>query len=385
EKKKLNAKARGDYLPTDKEIDEIIESCVPKNTCKAMKKWVKALTRWRNNVGYCYSIETVANGSDYSPSSLVNAYNCLSNYIYKHPGGSKKFIINNKSEFLLLWEALNGKMKVLKQSGKVTKHHDLLSPDELKAMFNHDALSVNTANCIQFTKFSQKNDPGGIEGNLDSLMIPVPPDPEGYLGPIHDIKLYLNRRPTNCACQFLHLKINKDIHEYEDGKWYLDAKLGQNSCSNFMKNICSEVEINIKDHDIVNHSGRTTPIIPSEQQKMDALSTLINVVDLPESQNNEDDGIINSDKIYDPKPDNRPNSHIPPKRSVYSEFRSTLKDSAKVNLPSHSNATKKNPSLGEKRLIRPSHSKLQNVSTNEGTTIINNYYLDAEHITINQY
>ncbi|CAG8832587.1 45798_t:CDS:2, partial [Gigaspora margarita] len=183
---------------------------------------------------------------------------------------------------------------------------------------------------------------------------------------------------------------------------------------NFMKNICSEVGIIIKDCDIVNHSGRTTPIThlfcegipivtsmsitghksessyriysrPSEQQKMDVLSTLINVVDLPESQNNEDDGIIDSDKIYDPKPDNCPNSHIPPKRSVYSKFRSPLKESAKVNLPSHSNATKKNLSLGGKRLIRPSHFKLQNVSTNKGTTIINNYYLDAEHITINQY
>ncbi|KAF0392636.1 hypothetical protein F8M41_010497 [Gigaspora margarita] len=118
---------------------------------------------------------------------------------------------------------------------------------------------------------------------------------------------------------------------------------------------------------------------------MDALSILINVVDLPESQDNEDDSIVDSDKNRDPEPDNLSNSHIPPKKSVYSEFRSPLKDSTKVNLSSHINATKKNPTLGRKRLIKPSHSKLQNVSTNEGTTIINNYYLNAEHITINQY
>ncbi|CAG8499605.1 41064_t:CDS:2 [Gigaspora margarita] len=268
-------------------------------------------------------------------------------------------------------------MKVLKQFGKVTKHHNLLLSDELKAIFNHNALSVNTTKGIQFTKFSQKNDPGGIEENLDLLMILEPLDSEGYLGPIHDIKLYLNRRPTNC-----------------NSKWYLDAKLGQNLCSNFMKNICSKVGINIKDHDIVNHSEKTKPIMhlfregiliitlisitghksessyhiysrPSEQQKMDILSILINVVDLPESQNNKDDSIIDSNKIYDPKPNNHPNSYIPPKRLVYSEFQSPLKDSMKVNLPSYSNATKKNLSLG--------------------TTIINNYYLDAEHITINQY
>ncbi|CAG8824151.1 783_t:CDS:1, partial [Dentiscutata erythropus] len=108
---------------------------------------------------------------------------------------------------------------------------------------------------------------------------------------------------------------------YENGKWYLDAKLGLNLCSNFMKNICSQVGINLKDRNIVNHSGRTTPITHlfcegilivtsisitghksessyhiysrlSEQQKKDVLSTLIDVVDLPESQNNEDNDVV---------------------------------------------------------------------------------------------
>ncbi|CAG8720888.1 7890_t:CDS:2, partial [Racocetra persica] len=141
---------RGDYLSTDKKIDEIIESCISENTRKATQKW----------------------------------------------------------------EVLNGKMKVLKQSEKVTKHHDPLSPNELKTIFNHKTLLINTAKrlqyrvfiwcCllfaprgsehsqmkvtqftflsnggIQFTKFSQKNDPGGIEKNLDSLIIPVSADPEG--------------------------------------------------------------------------------------------------------------------------------------------------------------------------------------------------------------
>lgn len=185
-------------------------------------------------------------GSDYSPSSLTNAYNCLSNYISKHPNRCNTFIINNKHDFPLLWEALNGKMKALKKSGKVTKHHDPLTPEELKMMFNHEALSINTAKGLQyrvfmwccllfaprggehaqmkvnqfvflddeglrFNKFSQKNDPGGIDGNLDSLVIPVSADSEGYLGPIHDLKLYLSKRPENCKCEFLHLQINKDV------------------------------------------------------------------------------------------------------------------------------------------------------------------------------
>ncbi|CAG8851411.1 12950_t:CDS:1, partial [Racocetra persica] len=70
-----------------------------------------------------------------------------------HPGGSQKFVINNKSEFPLLWEVLNGKMKILKQSEKVTKHHDLLSPDKLKTIFNHKTLSINIAKGLQYQVF----------------------------------------------------------------------------------------------------------------------------------------------------------------------------------------------------------------------------------------
>ncbi|CAG8650113.1 14270_t:CDS:2 [Cetraspora pellucida] len=128
-----------------------------------------------------------------------------------------------------------------------TKHYDPLSSDELRTIFNHEALSINTVNdlqnqvfmwccllfapCnehnqmkitqftfldngrIQFTKFSQKNDSGGVEENLDSLIIPVPADLKEYLGPVHDIKLYLSKRSTNYTCQFLHFKINKNIHD----------------------------------------------------------------------------------------------------------------------------------------------------------------------------
>ncbi|CAG8568011.1 12813_t:CDS:2 [Racocetra fulgida] len=131
---------------------------------------------------------------------------------------------------------------------------------------------------IRFTKFLQKNDPGGIEGNLDSLIIPVPADLEGYLGP---------------------------------------------------------------------------------QQKIDALSTLINVVDLPESQNNEDNNVVDD---------------------------SLNKNQDLPNLPLHVNATKKNPTLSRKRSLQSSQSGLQNVSNNEqGTMIINNYYLNGDNITINQY
>ncbi|CAG8658409.1 6570_t:CDS:2, partial [Dentiscutata erythropus] len=83
------------------------------------------------------------------------------------------------------------------------------------------------------------------------------------------------------------------------------------------------------------------------------------VVDLLEFRNNKDNDIVDD---------------------------SLNKNQDPLNLPLHVNATKKNPTLGGKRLLRSSQSGLQNASNNgQGTTIINNYYLNGDHITINQY
>ncbi|CAG8814777.1 45908_t:CDS:2, partial [Gigaspora margarita] len=359
-----------DYLLTDKEIESIIESSISKNTRKVMKKWVTALNRWCENVRYHYDVETISNkdqlekemteffcgvqkvqnGSDYSLSSLTNAYNCLSNYISKHPKRSNTFTINNKNDFSLLWKALNGKMKALKKSEKVTKHHDLLTPEELKQMFNHEALSINTAKGLQYRVFiwccllfaPQGGEHSQMKvAQFDSLVIPVPADPEGYLGPIHNIKLYLSKRPKKCTCEFLHLQINKNVQEYAHEIWYSNTKLGVNTCNNLMKSICNDAGINIENCDIVNHSGRTTPITflfregipvvtsmsitghksessyqiysrPSKQQKKNVLSTLINVINLSESQDlssNNDHDIINDYATIHEHDDNTIHDH----------------------------------------------------------------------------
>ncbi|CAG8803982.1 16382_t:CDS:2, partial [Gigaspora margarita] len=203
-KKKSKTKVHGDYLPTGKKIDEIIESYIPENTCKATQN-IETVTNKdqleKEMMEFFCSMRKIQDESNYSPSSLVNTYNCLSNYIYKHPGGSQKFVINNKSEFPLLWEALNRKIKVLKQFGKVTKHHDPLSPDELRTIFNHKALLINTAKGLQYRSISI----------VTSMSI------TGY-------------KSESSYCKYLK---------------------------------------------------------PSKQQKKDALSMLINVVDLPESQDND--------------------------------------------------------------------------------------------------
>ncbi|CAG8797286.1 12940_t:CDS:2, partial [Racocetra fulgida] len=98
---------------------------------------------------------------------------------------------------------------------------------------------------IQFKKYSQKNDQGGVDGNSDALIIPVPPDPEGS-------------------------------QDYSNDSWYLDERLGARSCRSFMKNVCTAVGIDIKDRDIVNHSGRSTPIT-SLFQKGVAIGTTMSI------------------------------------------------------------------------------------------------------------
>jgi hypothetical protein len=216
-------------------------------------------------VGYNYSIETIKNKQqlehemveficgvrqlnsekEYAPFSLHNTINCIAAYLLDNTLNTDKYNLASKQEFRDLWKTLDGKMKLLKKNGKITHHHDPLTNMEIEAIFKHDAISAThpqglqyrvfmwccllfaprggehaemrmsqfffTSNGgLQFTKFSQKNDQGGIDGNLDSLEIPVPPDSEGSLGPIYDIKLYINSRPKNCKCEFLHLRINKN-------------------------------------------------------------------------------------------------------------------------------------------------------------------------------
>lgn len=272
---------RGNFKPSREEIQHIKSSTVPENTRKTIVNWVRILNNWRENVGYSYQIETIQNkqqleqemiefvcgvrqlrnGDEYAPSSLRNAINCLAMYLLDHPLNINKYNLASKQEFRDLWKTLDGKMKQLKKIGKVARHHDPLTREEIQAIFQHEATSIShpqglqyrifmwccllfaprggehsemrvsqfiftQTGGLQFTKFSQKNDQGGIDGNLDSLIIPVPPDPEGLLGPVHDIKLYIERRPANYTCEFLHLKINNHSKAIIRNEWYCDARLG---------------------------------------------------------------------------------------------------------------------------------------------------------------
>ncbi|CAG8531005.1 22521_t:CDS:2, partial [Gigaspora margarita] len=231
---------------------------------------VRILNNWCENIGYNYSIETIQSkpqleqemiefvysirklkdGKEYLPSSVCNAINCLAMYLLDNSLNINKYNLASKQEFRDLWKALDGKMKQLKKIEKVARHHDPLTTTEIQTIFAHEAISISYPqglHCLQFTKFLQKNDQNGIDGNLDSLTIPVPPDSEGLLGSIHNIKLYIECRPTNVTCDYLHLKISKNSKAIVKNKWYLDSKLGIKTCGNLMKSICNAVGINIQE------------------------------------------------------------------------------------------------------------------------------------------
>ncbi|CAG8814064.1 21927_t:CDS:2, partial [Gigaspora margarita] len=184
------------YKPTSAEINEIINSTIPENTQKATAKWIKILENWlhdleREMIEFILGIRQVNTNKEYAPSSLINCIKLLSVYILKHPEGTNVFNISNRKEFPHLWEALNGKMKKLKKEGLVLHHHDHLADTELQTIFqhytvaNHKAYNIEslcgafefTSNGgIHFKKYSQKNDQGGVDGNSDALIVPVPLD-----------------------------------------------------------------------------------------------------------------------------------------------------------------------------------------------------------------
>ncbi|CAJ0646440.1 16206_t:CDS:2, partial [Entrophospora sp. SA101] len=118
-----------------------------------------------------------------------------------------------KQNYPDLYKTLNGKLRDLKKQGKIsTKKADTLSPDEIKQILNHPSTSKDTPeglsrreliwiclvfcprggehtkmlkcqfdicdDMVVFTKFHQKNDQGGFDGNNESLNIPCPHDKE---------------------------------------------------------------------------------------------------------------------------------------------------------------------------------------------------------------
>ncbi|CAG8607742.1 7812_t:CDS:2 [Diversispora eburnea] len=202
---------------------------------------------------------------------------------------------------------------------------------------------------------------GGIDGNLDALVIPLSPNPEGFQEPIHDIKYYFCKRPKDYKCEFFHLQINKK----------------------------QKVGIELGDRDIVNHSGRSTPITklfwqgvplvttmsitghksessyriyarPSTQQKEEALSLLIDSVGTLPLKN--DQSLSKSTS----------QSSLKKISSVTKPFRQPLMDSER-NLPLHSNAY----------AYKPNTKIQQSEESNKSNTTIKNYYINAENVTIN--
>ena len=61
---------------------------------------------------------------------------------------------------------------------------------------------------------------------------------------------------THNAEENFFLRINKDLEELNDGKWYLPHHLGRDKLNNMLKQICEITGIDCENRRIVNHSIR---------------------------------------------------------------------------------------------------------------------------------
>ncbi|CAJ0857322.1 16552_t:CDS:2, partial [Entrophospora sp. SA101] len=191
-----------------------------------------------------------------------------------------------KQNYPDLYKTLNGKLRDLKKQGKIsTKKADTLSPDEIKQILNHPSTSKDTPeglsrreliwiclvfcprggehtkmlkcqfdicdDMVVFTKFHQKNDQGGLDGNNESLNIPCPRDKE-HQGAYDDIISYLT--------------INDDV-------WYLDHKIGTEKIKNYMKTICFDAVMTISGHKSL--KGVRSYIAPTIYQKASKISNVL--------------------------------------------------------------------------------------------------------------
>ncbi|CAG8703579.1 8589_t:CDS:2, partial [Cetraspora pellucida] len=154
---------------------------VPENTQKATAKWVKILENWQHDARYKYKIKTVTNKNQLEQKKTK--------FILKiqQVNKNKEYVLSSLINCIKLLKTLNGKIKKLKKEGLVSHHYNHLTDTELQTIFQHYIIANNTPqeqfefssnSGIHFKKYSQKNNQDGINGNSDALIIPVLSDPK---------------------------------------------------------------------------------------------------------------------------------------------------------------------------------------------------------------
>ncbi|CAG8744567.1 8296_t:CDS:2, partial [Cetraspora pellucida] len=208
-------------------------------------------------------------------------------YLLNHSDGNRQFTLSNKKEFRLLWSTLNGKLKKLKKSGNIVKHHDNLIDEEVQQIFQHKLISINDSQDggLRFTKYSQKNNQEGIESDNTGLIITVPLDPTDFQGPIHDLKLYISKHPKNYQTLYLHLLINNKFAFGIDTKNCSITNHGRSTSITalFRQGVPIVTTMAITGHK--SESSYRVYAKPSRKDKENALSSLINNIELSLKQN----------------------------------------------------------------------------------------------------
>ncbi|CAG8746033.1 3517_t:CDS:2, partial [Racocetra persica] len=192
---------------------------------------------------FIVGIWQLKSGKEYSPSSLKNA--------------------------LIL---LNRKIKQLKQNRIILQLHYPLTEKEITLIFNYPKVSASHAQGLQYKIFMwmcMLCAPwgGGLDNNGNATSIPILSDPLEKCRPVYDIRLYFSKRPDNCASPNLLLQLAKNLIVNHSGHTTSITHLYQlrtpNSTLMSITGHKSESSVRIYSH-------------PSEQQKKDCLSAIIN-------------------------------------------------------------------------------------------------------------
>ncbi|CAG8772738.1 3363_t:CDS:2 [Gigaspora margarita] len=116
------------YKPTTEEINSIITSTIPENTQKATINGVETIT-------------------------------------------NKEQLEKEMMEFILRIRQI--------------KTQEEYAPSSLKKL---SSLKDYNIACLYGAAYCFNHGVGGIDRNLNALVIPVPPDPDGFQGPVHDLR-----------------------------------------------------------------------------------------------------------------------------------------------------------------------------------------------------
>nr|CAG8566347.1 14541_t:CDS:2 [Entrophospora candida] len=302
-------------IPTDSEIEELMNKSQVPNTLSNTNTWVRCLENFREEANLTYKIteitdiqqlqeelilffvglKTKKDHQDYHPNSIKNCYNAIWRYL-KDNSAIQFVNIFDPINFSRLHKVIDGKIKKIQDHGEIKINKaDSLSNQEIVNILNHSTMNELTPDSITRRVYfwilllgackggdprklqlnwikivadkglvinfpRDKTNQGGLSDPTNKgRIINIPPDDGKKYTPVGDILYYISRRPPNgnCTSFFLRIQSKKNISM---GIWFVDSPLGKMSHEKMICNICNSTGIDVDTRKLTNHSIRRTVV-----------------------------------------------------------------------------------------------------------------------------